>query len=177
GCSRRIHRCRAILLTAAPPTAGTEATLCRHPRPATGSVDRAEHARARCRACGRIVRTVLYKFSQQTPPSCRRVAQLVSLSAESSPLARPLKDLRRVAERKTIRSIHNVLQKSPVSVDHSAPSAEPTLTVCQQNDDAARAGDDVGALCPHTRDLVSRIAQEPQAPIAGQRDRELGGPF
>ena len=56
-------------------------------------------------------------------------------------------------------------------------AAEAPLAVREQDDDAAGAGDEAGAVDPGAQDLVRRAAKKPQRAVPRQRDRQLDGAF
>src|SRR6185436_20835982 len=98
------------------------------------------------------------------------------LSANSS-VRTFIHDVARSLKDKSLRTIAHILEKAPVRVQHPLVSAEPALTMSQQDDDAAGAGDTIRAVDPERRDLVRRIAEKPQAAVTRHRQRQLADPF
>jgi len=74
--------------------------------------------------------------------------------APEFPLADGIDHGSRPAEREPIRPRGQMLQQSPVRVEHFRAPAEPPLAVRQQYDDAARGRDEVGAFDPHLSNLA-----------------------
>src|SRR5262249_32948903 len=84
---------------------------------------------------------------------------------------------RGTAERKTIRSIADVLEKSAVGIEHSRMPAETPLTMGQQHNDTARSCDEFRTVDPNPNDLVRAVAKKPECSIPWPRGRQFSDVF